>query len=132
MNGISRSGEMPVRSIGASPSTIHCAISEPAPPESRMPSELRPHAAKNPRSSGTSPSNGPLSGVNDSGPQKNWRIPASCSDGNRSIASERNPAIRSQSGGRTANPRSRGISSSDHAAAWGSKSPTRMPPPSSR
>ncbi len=32
-----------------------------------MPSEFRPQAAKNPRSSGASPMSGPLSGVNDSG-----------------------------------------------------------------
>ena len=132
MNGISRSGEIPVTSSGGSPSTIHCATSDPAPPDRRIPSEFSPHAAKNPRSSGTSPSNGPLSDVKLSGPQKNCLIPASCSDGKRSIASDKNPAMRSQSGDSTANPRSWGIVSSDHGAALGSNKPTNTPPPSSR
>ena len=132
MNGIVRSMLMPVTSIAGSPSRIQSVIKEPTPPESRIPRELSPQAVKNPRSSGASPRSGPLSGVKLSGPQKNCRIPASCSAGNRSIASDRNPAIRSQSGGNTANPRSCGIASSDHGAALGSNSPTRMPPASSR
>ena len=132
MNGIVRSSEIPVTSIGGSSSTIHVATSEPTPPESRIPSEFRPQAAKKPRSSGASPRSGPLSAVNDSGPQKKVLMPASCRRGNRSMASDRNPPIRSQSGGSTANPRSCGIASSDQGAASGSNRPTRIPPASSR
>ena len=132
MNGIVRSSEIPVTSIGGSSSTIHWATSDPMPPDSRIPSEFSPHAAKKPRSSGASPTSGPLSAVNDSGPQKKVLMPASCRRGKRSIASDRNPPIRSQSGGSTANPRSCGMRSRDHGAASGSNRPTRMPPASSR
>ena len=67
-----------------------------------------------------------------SGPQKSVRIPASSSAGKRRIATSRNGAIRSQSGGSTANALSRGVPSSAQAFATGSNIPTSRPPPSSR
>ncbi len=130
--GCVRSTVMPVTSTGGTPSWIHCAVTLPTPPLSRIPSELSPHATKNPRSSGASPSWGITSGVNDSGPQNIVRTPASWSDGKRSIAALRYGPTRSQSGGRLANWTSRGVPSSDQAAATGSNRPTRIPPPSSR
>ena len=83
-----------------------------------MPREFSPHAAKNPRSSGTSPSSGPLSGVKLSGPQKNWRMPASCSAGKRSIAVGEEPGQCDPSP--AAARRTRGPPGSDRA--------TRAPP----
>ena len=81
---------------------------------------------------GASPTAGIRSGVNDSGPQKNVRTPTSRVTGTRAIALSRNGLIRSQSGLSVVNVASRGMPSTDHAAACGSKRPTIMPPPSSR
>ena len=67
-----------------------------------------------------------------SGPQKSVRMPASSRAGKRRIATSRNGAIRSQSGGSTANALSRGVPSSAQAFATGSNIPTSRPPPSSR
>ena len=46
MDGTVRSIDIAGTSIGGSPSTIHWAINDPTPPESRMPSEFSPHAEK--------------------------------------------------------------------------------------
>ena len=81
---------------------------------------------------GASPTAGARSGVKDSGPQKNVRTPASRVTGTRSIAFSRNGPIRSQSGLSVVKLAERGMPSTDHAAACGSKRPTIMPPPSSR
>ena len=70
--------------------------------------------------------------MNDSGPQKNVRTPTSIVIGTRAIAFSRKGAIRSQSGGNVPNEKSAGMPSTRQAAASGSKSPTIMPPPSSR
>ena len=70
--------------------------------------------------------------MKDSGPQKNVRTPTSMVIGTRAIAVSRNGAIRSQSGGRVPKEKSRGTPSTFQAAARGSKSPTIIPPPSSR
>ena len=70
--------------------------------------------------------------MNDSGPQKNVRTPASRVTGTRAIAFSRNGPIRSQSGGILPNEKSGGTPSTRHGAATGSKRPTIMPPPSSR
>jgi hypothetical protein len=72
------------------------------------------------------------SGVNDSGPQKNVRTPASRVTGTRAIAVSRKGDIRSQSGFRVVNDAVAGMPSTAHAAARGSKRPTIMPAPSSR
>ena len=81
---------------------------------------------------GASPTAGERSGVNDSGPQKNVRMPTSWVIGTRSMACSRNGAIRSQSGGSVPKEKFGGMPSTDQAAASGSKSPTIIPPPSSR
>ncbi len=81
---------------------------------------------------GASPTAGIRSGVNDSGPQKNVRTPASRVTGTRAIATSRNGAIRSQSGFNVVNDAVGGMPSTAHAAARGSKRPTIIPPPSSR
>ncbi len=127
-----RSTVIPITSTGGTPSAIHCAVRLPTPPLRRMPSEFMPAATKYPPSSGASPSCGMTSGVKLSGPQNMVRMPASWSDGKRSMARARYGPTRSQSGARLANATSAGIRSRDHGAATGSKSPTRMPPPSSR
>ena len=81
---------------------------------------------------GASPTAGARSGVNDSGPQKKVRMPTVSTTGTREIARSTNGPIRSQSGGISPNEKSRGMPSTFHAAATGSKRPTIMPPPSSR
>ncbi len=81
---------------------------------------------------GASPTAGIRSGVNDSGPQKNVRTPASSVTGTRAIAVSRNGDIRSQSGFRVVKDAVAGIPSTAHAAARGSNRPTIIPPPSSR
>jgi hypothetical protein len=70
--------------------------------------------------------------VNDSGPQKKVRTPTSRVTGTRAMAFSRNGPIRSQSGGILPKEKSRGIPSTFHGAACGSKRPTIIPPPSSR
>ena len=70
--------------------------------------------------------------MNDSGPQKNVRMPTSSVTGTRAIAVSRKGPIRSQSGWILVNDDPAGTPSGCHAAAFGSKRPTIMPPPSSR
>ncbi len=127
-----RSSATGVTSTGGTPSTIHCAIIDPTPPPDRMPSEFSPAATQYPSSSGAGPSSGRTSEVNDSGPQKNVRTPASARHGIRSIARARYGSIRSQSGGSFPNENPAGTPSSDHGAPTGSNSPTSIPSPSGR
>ena len=75
---------------------------------------------------------GSRSGVKDSGPQKKVRMPTSTATGTRDMAFSTNGPMRSQSGGISPKLKSRGMPSTRHAAARGSKRPTIMPPPSSR
>ena len=70
--------------------------------------------------------------MNDSGPQKKVRMPASRVTGTRSIAVRRNGSMRSQSGSRVPKEKSWGMPPTFQAAARGSKRPTMRPPPSSR
>ena len=127
-----RSTSNPVTSTSGLPSTIHCATTRPRPPADSTPTEFMPAATKYPRVPGASPTIGDRSGVNDSGPQKNVRTPASSVTGTRDIAVSRNGPIRSQSGLSVVNDEPAGTPSGCHAAARGSKRPTIMPPPSSR
>ena len=97
-----------------------------------MPTELSPAQTKYPWMPGASPTAGARSGVNDSGPQKKVRMPTVSTTGTREMARSTNGPIRSQSGVISPNEKSRGMPSTFHAAAAGSKRPTIMPPPSSR
>ena len=67
-----------------------------------------------------------------SGPQKNFRMPASSVIGTRAIAFSRYGPIRSQSGGSSPNEKSSGTPPTFHGAHTGSNRPTIRPPPSSR
>ena len=64
----------------------HSAVTLPTPPPLPIPILFKPQHTKKFFISGTSPSNVFVSGVNDSGPEKNFLIPAVSKTGNLFIA----------------------------------------------
>ena len=64
------------------PFIIHSAVTLPAPPELAIPILLNPQQAKRFFTSFVSPNKYCVSGVKDSGPEKNFLIPAVSSIGN--------------------------------------------------
>ena len=64
------------------PLIIHSAVTLPAPPELAIPILLKPQHVKSFLISGVSPKRYWVSGVNDSGPEKNFLIPAFYNMGN--------------------------------------------------
>ena len=64
------------------PFIIHSAVTLPAPPELAIPILLNPQHVKRLFTSGVSPKRYCVSGVNDSGPEKNFLIPAVSNSGN--------------------------------------------------
>ena len=58
------------------PLIIHSAVTLPAPPELAIPMLLKPQHVNKFETSGVSPNKYWVSGVNDSGPEKNFLIPA--------------------------------------------------------
>ena len=64
------------------PFIIHSAVTLPAPPALAIPMLLNPQQAKSLSTSEVSPKRYCVSGVNDSGPEKNFLIPALLSNGN--------------------------------------------------
>jgi hypothetical protein len=96
-----------------------------------MPIELKPAATNRPRTSGDSPSRYRSSGVNDSGPLKNTRMPAFASTGIRSVAASSRGSMWSRSGGRVPNANPSGTPPAPHGLATGSNQPTSSLPASS-
>ena len=68
------------------PFIIHSAVTFPTPPPLPIPILFKPQHAKRFLNPGTSPNKLLVSGVKDSGPEKNFLIPAVSKTGNLSIA----------------------------------------------
>ena len=64
------------------PLIIHSAVTRPAPPELAIPMLLNPQQVKRLLTSAVSPKRYWVSGVKDSGPEKNFLIPAVSKMGN--------------------------------------------------
>ena len=110
-----------------SPSTIQSAMIRPMPPAPAMPWAQKPHATKNPRTSGASPRMNSPSGVKASGPLMRRTISALPIAGTRCTAPSMIGAKRSQSGGRRRWLKSAGMPSSPHGAGSRSYPPATSP-----
>ena len=126
-----RAMSMSQRSMGASPSATHCAITRPAPAEDIMPVELNPAATKKPSRNGDSPRRGSVSGVKLSGPFMKCRIPARSRAGTRSSPARMKGSNCSQSSGSSRKALAPSGPCGSQGLAFGSKPPSTSFPASS-